>query len=361
MKHKVLFLGDLNTQLAEYKRFAEKYECVPYTITTREQTVADFKTKFADVRAIYGAWLGFVPVGGFNDELVANAPPALKIIAVCSVGHDNYHGAQMKERGIVLTNVPSDGAAEPVADLVLYNAIAAFRQFRVCSENFTIDNNHTVQLRSRLADEFDAPSGKATLGTAQGYHFGHVVGGRACLSPRNHNVVIVGFGKIGQTIGARLHAIGMKVHYVKRSRLGDIEERALGFPVQYHRTLNDTVLFADLVVIACPATPETHHLVNKRILDSFANPVRIINIGRGPVIDEQALVDSLKSGNVVFAGLDVFEDEPKVHAELFGRQDVVLTPHVGASTVENFDHTAVEALRNIDRVLSGDAALHPVN
>lgn len=106
---------------------------------------------------------------------------------------------------------------------------------------------------------------------------------------------------------------------------------------------------------------KTYHLIDGLVISSFAKPIRIINIGRGSVIDEQALVDGLKLGKVLFAGLDVFENEPNVHPELFGRQDVVLTPHIGASTVENFDYTAIYAMKNIEDILGGGPGLSRVN
>lgn len=362
MKPKVLFIGDLNTELPEYKSFSERYECIRYDVPhTREELVQDLKLRFFDIQAIYGAWLGFAGLGGFTDELVAAAPMLLKVVSICSVGYDGYAADAMRAKDIVLTNVPSDGAAEPVAELVLYNTLAAFRNFSVSFQTFTGDTNHTVKVRKQLDSLFDAETGAVVMLPEPGYYFGHYVAGRPCLSPRNHHAVIVGFGNIGQTIAKRLALIGMHIHYVKRLRLGAAEEAQLGFPVTFHANISDTFAFADLVVIACPITPQTHHLLGRQEFASFAKPIRVVNIGRGPVIDEQALVDALKSGKVLFAGLDVFENEPAVHPDLFGRQDVVLTPHVGASTVENFDYTAVCAMKNIEDVLSGGSGISPVN
>lgn len=364
-KPKVVFLGDLNFDLRQFKHFLEKYECIRYNIpSTREEIILDFKTKFHDIVAIYGAWLGFELVGGFRDELVEAAPASLKVISICSVGHNIYDSFQMKKKGILLTNVPADGAAESVADLVLYNTLAAFRNFNISLNFLRPENNNTGAARAEFyASEFDMSSGKLGPGALKpkDFSFGEHVAGRPSLNPRGHDVVIVGFGNIGQTIGQRLSLVGMRIHYVKRTPLSLAEEQELGYPVTYHKSVTDTRLFADLVVISCPATPQTFHLLNKDVFDVFEKPIRVINIGRGSVIDEQALVDALKSGKVIFAGLDVFEKEPGVHPELYGRQDVVLTPHIGASTVENFDHTAVCAMKNIEAVLDGKDPLTPVN
>lgn len=356
---KVLFIGELNRELPEYQEFLKNHEVVEYTVTSREQVVEDFATKLHDIDAIYGAWLGFALVGGFNKELVAHAPASLKVIAVCSVGHDIYDGEALAKRGIVLTNVPSHGAAGPVADLVLYNTLTSFRNFHVFTKNLTPERNHTVLYRAGLeASSLDLSDGSLNYKAVQAYGFGETLAGRANRSPEGHHAVIIGFGNIGQTIGGRLAAIGMHIHYVKRTPL---DETQFPYPLTYHKTIEDAADVADLVVVACPGTSETRHLINDKVIARFAKPVRIINIGRGSVIDEQALVDGLKSGKVLFAGLDVFEEEPTIHKELLGRNDVVLTPHVGASTQENFDYTAVTALQNIDHVLLGGAGLHRVN
>lgn len=363
MKPKVLFIGDLNKELPQYKQFSDKYECLTYDITTREQVVKDFKEKFQDIEAIYGAWQGFAFVGGFNKELLDNIPPKVKIIAICSVGYDIYDYKTMGERGIILTNVPSTSAADPVADLVLYHALTSFRNLRLTIDNFDGRLNHTVKTRRLLeVSKFNTQTGQIDRSEeVSGYAYGETVGGLDCHNPRGHNAVIFGFGQIGQTIGQRLSAVGMNIHYIKRSQLSQDEESKLSYPVTYHKSLQDVTDIADLIVIAAPGTPETKHSINETLINQFSHPVRIVNVGRGSIIDENALVNGLKSGKVAYAGLDVFEDEPTVHPELLGRHDVVLTPHIGASTVENFDNTAITAMANIDNVLSGKDPLTKVN
>lgn len=364
-KPQVLFMGDLNYSLPEYKEFTTHFEPIRYHITSKEQLIEDFKTKLSNILAIYGAWLGFVAVGGFKGDVLAHAPKSLKIIAICSVGYDDYDGPGMAERGIVLTNVPSEGAASPVADLVVYHTVGAFRNFKIFMENITPKTNHTQGIRKLLDEttEFDSEAGKAIPGDPSGaYAFGHVTGKRENLCPASHNAIIVGFGNIGQTIGSRLAHLGMNIHYIKRTKLSAHEEASLDYPVTFHKSLNETKDIADLVVIAAPGTPETKHLINDDTINAFSRPFRIVNIGRGSIIDEEALVRGLKSGKVLYAGLDVFEKEPIIHPELIGRQDVVLTPHVGASTVENFDFTAVSALKNItNTLLNGSQDVASVN
>lgn len=359
---KVLFVGDLNQSLPEYQKFSKAHECIHYQITTKDQLIHDFTHDLSDIDAIYGAWLGFVPIGGFRGDLIDAAPKLLKVILICLVGYDGYDGKALADRGIILTNVPSIGAAEPVADLVTYNAINAFRQFSTFTSHLGPDTNHTVFLRKWLdqLNQFDCIRGQPRLNDVKAYSFGEMVNNRPVLSPRDHLVVIVGFGNIGRTIGSRLAQLGMKVHYVKRTPLTEKEEKQLGYDATYHLLLAEAT-FADLVVIAAPLTAETKHLINRDLIAMMDKPFRLINIGRGPIVDEDALVEGLKQGKVVFAGLDVFEHEPTVNPELFDRSDVVLTPHIAALTVENFDFTAKRALANLELVFSGDLALDRVN
>ncbi|RKP31342.1 NAD(P)-binding protein [Metschnikowia bicuspidata] len=363
-KKKVLFIGDLNIDLPQYKHFSQKFECIHYSIPLiKEEMIAAFQNKFSNIDAIYGAWLGFMPYQGFQGDLLESAPQSLKIIAICSVGYDGYDSVRMREKGMLLTNVPSDGSAEPVADLVLYNTLAAFRNFKMSTNAFLANLNHTVQARHAQASaSFSSATGKLSeLVVKPGYSFGHKITNMPCSSPKGHHVVIVGFGKVGRTIGERLSLIGMHIHYVKRSPLSESDACALGYQAQYHASIEDAAAIADLVVVACPSSPETYRLLNRDTFNRFAKPVRVINVGRGLVIDEQALVDALKEGKVVFAGLDVFENEPKVHPDLLGRDDVILTPHVGGSTVENFNYTSVVAMQNIEAILEGREALTLVN
>lgn len=364
-KPQVLFVGNLDRSLPEYKEFETRFEPIYHTLTTEEQLIKDFQTKFSKIEAIYGSWLGFITVGGFKGNVLAHAPKSLKIVAICSVGYDDYDGPGMAEKGIVLTNVPSEGAAGPVADLVAYHAIGGFRNFKIFQDNITEETNSTTGIRKMLDQNtrFDSETGRAVLGKTTGpYAFGHVTSDRGNLCPANHNAVIVGFGNIGRLIGSRLAHLGMNIHYVKRTKLSDLEGASLDYPVTYHKSLQDTRDIADLVVIAVPGTPETKHLINDDIIDSFSKPFRVVNIGRGSVIDEEALIRGLKSGKILYAGLDVFEQEPTIHPELIGRQDVVLTPHLGASTVENFNYTAVSALKNITNTLvKGGEGVKPVN
>ncbi|KAI5957999.1 hypothetical protein KGF57_002807 [Candida theae] len=351
IKQKVLFLEAPNKEVLQH--FEQLFECIYYELSTVEQCIHDFQHRFHDIEAIYCGWPGFAPLGGFKGKLIDFAPKNLKIVTTCSIGYDHFDVEAMAAKGIVLTNSPSTMAYDAVAELVLYNTIASFRNFKIYEQNFSKDRyTQTGMLtKSLVAAKFDQEKGVAVSTPLLGSSYGKSCCQRANSSPRNHHAVIVGFGNIGQSIATRLHSVGMIIHYVKRKRLSDEEEQKLGVPITYHKTLSDTTEFADLVVIACPGTPMTRHMVDKKLIDKMAKQFRIINVGRGSVIDEVALVDGLKSGKVLFAGLDVFEEEPHVHPELLDRQDVVLTPHIGSASTENYNFTAINCLENIEAVL----------
>lgn len=349
----VLIIGRVDTTTAQYKKFADRFDCIHYDVTSLSQLLADFATKLAHIEAIFANWGGFAPIGGFRGKAITYAPPNLKVISMCQIGHDEFDIVAMRERGIALTNASLTVAFEAVADLVLYNAILSFRNFKFFEQAFSQNHSNTSDVRNLLIyGQFDADCGKPLLKHARyPVNFANAVCGRDNKSPRGHNAVIVGFGSIGKLIGERLSAIGMNIHYVKRTPLSVEELVNLGYQATYHETLLEAKAVADLIVVACPGTPQTKHLINKDIIDSMENPFRVINIGRGFVIDESALVDGLKSGKILFAGLDVFEEEPHINPDLIGRNDVVITPHIGSSISELYIEATLIAYNNIHTVL----------
>ncbi|KAK6457701.1 hydroxyisocaproate dehydrogenase [Scheffersomyces xylosifermentans] len=352
IKPQVLFIGKPNTNTQEYKTFSSRFECIHYKVTSLAQLLEDFQTKFRYIEAIYAGWGGFDSVGGFHGEVLRMAPPNLKIIAICSIGYDGFDLEGMQKKGIILTNVPSQIASEAVADLVLYNTLSSFRNFKIFEQNMKGKLTHTGVLRTSLVHgKFDQFHGEAVVRPVTGNIFASSCCGREILSPRGHNVVIVGFGSIGKLVGQRLSSIGMNIHYVTRNKLSAAEEMDLGYKVNYHETLKSARDVVDLLVIACPGTPSTRHMIDRQMIEDISKPFRLINIGRGYIVDENALIEGLQSGKILFAGLDVFENEPSIHPDLLNRQDVVLTPHIGSSTTENFDYTAATAMQNIEAVL----------
>lgn len=149
----------------------------------------------------------------------------------------------------------------------------------------------------------------------------------------------------------------MNVHYTKRTPLSEKEVSALNYPVTFHENLESLLPKADLLVLACPLTSDTHHMINSNSLKLLPEEAKIINIGRGGLIDTKDLITALKSGRITGAALDVFETEPTINAELCDRWDVILTPHVGSSTIETSRGAENICINNITNVLRGEAGL----
>lgn len=177
-------------------------------------------------------------------------------------------------------------------------------------------------------------------------------------SLRNKNLAIVGMGRIGKAVAQRAISFGMRIFYVKRNRLSEQEERELrvcGYAPTVNELLSDHEIH--FLSVNCPLNAETHHLIGAEELALLPNGKSfVINTARGAIIDEQALVDSLVSGHVRGAGLDVFENEPVIHPLLLELDPsrVVLVPHIGTEVVETRLEMETLCMQNLESTLLGE-------
>jgi glyoxylate reductase len=167
---------------------------------------------------------------------------------------------------------------------------------------------------------------------------------------------IVGMGRIGRAVARRGKGFGMEIVYHNRSRDEGAEEE-LG---ARYLDLDDLLREADFVSIHTPLTPETWHLIGEEQLGRMKPTSVLVNTSRGPVVDEGALADALAEGRIFAAGLDVYEEEPKVHPKLLELDNVVLAPHIGSASFETRDKMAVLAAENLAAVLRGEDPETPV-
>lgn len=244
--------------------------------------------------------------------------PKLEIVANFGVGYDSIDAAEAGRRGIVVTNTP-DVLTEEVADLTLGLLIAAVR-------------------RIPQADRF--------------LRDGRWLKGPFPLGPtlRTRKVGIVGLGRIGRAIARRLEAFGLSVAYHGRRRQEDA-------PYRYYPRLHDMAQDVDTLVAVAPGGEATRHLIGAEVLKALGPQGVVVNVGRGSVVDETALIQALSDGTILAAGLDVFEDEPNVPAALIAMENAVLLPHVGSASV----HTR-EAMGQlmVDNLLSWFAGRGPI-
>ncbi|MFH1610057.1 MAG: D-glycerate dehydrogenase, partial [Candidatus Bipolaricaulota bacterium] len=168
---------------------------------------------------------------------------------------------------------------------------------------------------------------------------------------------VVGFGRIGQAVARRARGFAMEALYHSRTRKPEAEEELRARAVSLLELLRES----DFVVLCVPLTPDTRHMIGARELASMKAGAILINIARGPVVDEAALVAALRAGAIRGAGLDVFEEEPKVHPALLGMRNVVLTPHIGSATEATRRKMADLACDAVLAALAGGTPRNVVN
>jgi glyoxylate reductase len=245
-----------------------------------------------------------VVVSMFHDrvdaEFLRAAGPQLKGVCNFAVGIDNFDLAACREAKVQVTNTP-DAVTEGTANIAWALLLAVARRVS--------EGDRFVR-----AGEFEKQGNIFPTGWL-GMHL------------TGQTMLIVGAGRIGRAVAMRAQAFGMRVMYTARSRHLDFEQA----PLAAERVeLEEGLRRADVVSLHTPLTPETRHLINSSRLAMMKRTAILINTARGPVVDEGALAAALKSRTIWGAGLDVFEQEPKVHPGLMALENVVMTPHIGS-------------------------------
>lgn len=166
-------------------------------------------------------------------------------------------------------------------------------------------------------------------------------------------VGIIGLGRIGQAVAKRAEAFSCPIAYFSRTEKAD-------FKYKYYPSVVELASNCDVLVVACPLSEETRHIINREVIDALGPKGVLINIGRGPHVDEPELVSALVEGRLGGAGLDVYEKEPEVPEQLFGLENVVLLPHVGSGTVETRNVMADLVISNLEAHFLKKPLLTPV-
>lgn len=254
--------------------------------------------------------------------------PNLKIISNYAVGFDNIDVEAATKRGVVVANTPSDEVNESVAEFTWALLLALSR-------------------RMTEAQEF------AKKGLYRGWEpeifLGHDMRGKT--------LGIIGLGRIGTRVAKRAQGYGMKVLYYERVRHED-REKELG--VEY-RDLDQLLSESDYATIHVPLTDETRHMIGKDQLAKAKHGSYLINTARGGIVDEHALVEALRNGQLGGAALDVHEQEPQMNPELMQMENVILTPHIASASVEVREKMTQQAVDAVVRVLSGEIPENIVN
>ncbi|KUI32150.1 3-phosphoglycerate dehydrogenase [Mycobacterium sp. IS-1742] len=258
------------------------------------------------------------------DAEVLAAAPKLKIVARAGVGLDNVDVDAATARGVLVVNAPTSNI-HSAAEHALALMLSAARQVPAADA--------TLRARTWKRSSFNGTE-----------IYGKTVG-------------VVGLGRIGQLVAARLAAFGTHVvaydPYVSHARAAQLGIELLA--------LDDLLARADFISVHLPKTPETAGLIDKDALAKTKKGVIIVNAARGGLIDEQALADAITSGHVRGAGLDVFATEPCTDSPLFDLPQVVVTPHLGASTAEAQDRAGTDVAASVRLALAGEFVPDAVN
>ena len=262
------------------------------------------------------------------NEEVLNAAPKLRAISNSGVGYDNIDVAACNRRRIPITNL-AGSLEETTADMAFTLLLAAAR-------------------RAIEADRY------VRDGQWERWQFGLMHG----LDVHHKTLGLVGFGGIGRPMARRGLGFSMRILYHTRHRADESVEREL--QAEY-ADLETLLRESDFLSLHVPLTPETRHIIDGKALGLMKKTAILVNTARGPVVDEEALVEALSSRKIAGAGLDVFEREPQINPALAWLDNVVMAPHIGSATGETRIRMAMLAARNLIAMLAGERPANVVN
>lgn len=281
----------------------------------------------AELRAALRDFDAILPTLGdlFRADVFADVPaPRARILANFGVGYNHIDTQAARAAGLVVTNTPG-AVTDATADIALM----------------------LILMTARRAGEGER---MLRAGRWQGWGPTQMLG----LHVTGRRVGIIGMGRIGKAIARRCHfGFGMEVVFHNRSSIADPDMPARQVPMAEAMT-------ADFVVVAVPGGPATRHLINAQTLALMRPDAYFINISRGDVVDETALIAALQAGQIAGAGLDVYEQEPQVPAALTAMENVTLLPHLGTAALEVREAMGMMAVANLVAHSEGAAPPNPV-
>jgi glyoxylate reductase len=253
-----------------------------------------------------------------NADTISKLSGSIKIIANGAVGFGNIDFKAARAKGISVTNTP-DVLTDATADIQILLLLGASRK----------------AYEGRIAAE--------TQNWKWSWDF--LLGKQMS----NKRLGILGMGRIGRAVARRAKGFGMEIHYHNRSKLpSELEDGAI-----YHKDLKSLFAKSDFLSINCPATPETIKIINKETLSYLKNNTVIGNAARGDIVDDDAMVEAIKSGKVFAYGLDVYNGEPRIHPEYLKLKNIFLLPHLGSATKRTRWDMAYRATKNLEDFFLG--------
>ncbi|KAL3420823.1 glyoxylate reductase [Phlyctema vagabunda] len=324
-KPQILLLGEIEHAHAEWAELSALGDVIEPKARSRAEFIDECKTgRFENAVVAYRTF-GSVAISGLVDEeLVAVLPKGLKFIAHNGAGYDQIDVHACSAREIRVSNVPT-AVDDATADVNMFLILGALRGF----------NTSMFALRAGHWKGSPPPP------------LGH--------DPQGKVLGILGMGGIGRNLMKKAAAFGMTTQYYNRSKLS--EELSGGAK---YVSFDELLATSDVLSLNLPLNKQTRHIISTKEFEKMKKGVVIVNTARGAVMDEDALVKALESGRVWSCGLDVFEEEPKVHPGLVANPNVMLVPHMGTWTVETQTKMEVWCIENVKSALEKGVLKSPV-
>lgn len=319
------------------RALAERFNFIQYDCDSNEQ----FKRRLAPggpyaniVAIVRNGWLKAGPLAyqvPFAADVVPHYPASLKLICCSGHGHDTADVEAITARGIWYCNTPN-ACTEAVANTTLSLVLDSFRHLTYAQWCARFDWMKSREL------------------------------GLQAVDPNCKSLGVVGFGDIGSAIAEKCEAaFNMSIHYQGPRRKLEAERRMKRAPT-YHATVNAMIPHVDCIVLAAPYTKDTHHLLSREQYDLVKKEgIRVVNIARGHMLDEEALLEALESGRVVGAGLDVHANEPGINPKLRDNWRVTVLPHIGVCSRTSWENFERINLDNVEAFFNTGKPVTPVN
>ncbi|ODV84330.1 hypothetical protein CANARDRAFT_8684 [[Candida] arabinofermentans NRRL YB-2248] len=338
-KPKVLYIPWANPihDPQAWKTLNENFDLIYYDCETPEEWIEENSKpdggKYAGIRAICrSTWLKGQPYLNhflFRGEAVKYIPDTVEIIVQSGHGYDIVDVPYLTSKDIIFCNSPNT-CSVATADVGTYLVMQSFR-YLTYAENCVRKGNY-----------YDA--WPLTYWGA---------------NPRGHTLGVIGLGNIGFLTAKACKALGMNIVYHGRSRKLDYENEIEG--LTFYSDLNEMLKVTDCIYIACPYSEATRHLINFERFKHMKDQVRLVNVARGPIVEQEAVIDALERGQLVGAGFDVHEFEPKIDPRLLDNYKITLLPHIGVSSRSSFEAFEAKCVDNLMKHFYGGGKPEAVN
>ncbi|KAK5114931.1 hypothetical protein LTR62_002090 [Meristemomyces frigidus] len=327
-KPKILLLGTVDFAKSTWEALSTIADLTTPTSTNRQDFIQECKSgKLNNTIAAYKTFSSASITGPWDVELIAALPNTLNFCISNGAGYDSidvHACAARKPRPILVANVPTV-VDDATADTAVFLLLGALRGFNVSM----------LSLRNREWRGREVPP------------LGH--------DPQGKVLGVLGMGGIGRNMKKKCEVFGMRTIYHNRNQLS--EEQAGG--AQYV-SFDELLAQSDVLSLNLPLNPRTRHIIGKPEFAKMKTGIIIVNTARGAVMDEAALVDALASGRVASAGLDVYEEEPKIHPGLIDNPHVMLLPHMGTWTLETMTKMEEFSIENVRAAIETGKLISPV-